>query len=94
MRLARPEATDDEVRDALRAIGALERVDALPDGLATDVRSRGVRLSSGERQLVSIARVALVDPAVIVLDEATSSLDPRTEAAVEHALSVLARGRT
>ena len=77
-----------------RAIGALERFEALPDGLATDVRSRGVRLSSGERQLVSIARVALVDPAVIVLDEATSSLDPQTEAAVEQALAVLAQGRT
>jgi len=94
VRLGRPDATDDEVREALRSIGALSRVEALPDGIATDVRSRGVRLSSGERQLVSIARVALVDPAVIVLDEATSSLDPRTEAAVEHALSVLARGRT
>ena len=94
VRLGRPEATDDEVREALRSIGALSRVESLPDGLATDVRSRGVRLSSGERQLVSIARVALVDPAVIVLDEATSSLDPQTEAAVEHALAVLARGRT
>jgi ATP-binding cassette, subfamily B, bacterial len=94
VRLARPDARDDEVREALRSTGALSRLEALPDGLATDVRSRGVRLSSGERQLVSIARVALVDPAVIVLDEATSSLDPQTEAAVEHALSVLARGRT
>jgi ATP-binding cassette, subfamily B, bacterial len=94
VRLGRPDATDDEVREALRSIGALSRVEALPDGIATDVRSRGVRLSSGERQLVSIARVALVDPAVIVLDEATSSLDPRTEAAVEHAVTVLARGRT
>jgi ATP-binding cassette subfamily B protein len=94
VRLARPDASDEDVRDALRSIGALERFEALPDGLATDVRSRGVRLSSGERQLVSIARVALVDPAVIVLDEATSSLDPQTEAAVEHALAVLARGRT
>jgi ATP-binding cassette subfamily B protein len=94
VRLGRPDATDDEVREALRSIGALTRVEALPDGLATDVRSRGVRLSAGERQLVSIARVALVDPMVIVLDEATSSLDPQTEAAVEHALSVLARGRT
>ena len=94
VRLARPGASDEEVRDALRAIGALERFELLADGLSTDVRSRGVRLSSGERQLVSIARVALVDPAVIVLDEATSSLDPQTEAAVEHALSVLARGRT
>jgi ATP-binding cassette subfamily B protein len=94
VRLARPDASDEDVRDALRSIGALERFEALPDGLATDVRSRGVRLSSGERQLVSIARVALVDPAVIVLDEATSSLDPQTEAAVEHALAVLAHGRT
>ena len=94
VRLARPDATDDDVRAALEAVGALERFESLPDGLGTDVRSRGVRLSSGERQLVSIARVALGDPAVIVLDEATSSLDPQTEAAVEHALSVLAEGRT
>jgi len=94
VRLARPDASDDDVREALRSIGALDRFESLPEGLATDVRSRGVRLSSGERQLVSIARVALVDPAVIVLDEATSSLDPQTEAAVEHALSALARGRT
>jgi ATP-binding cassette, subfamily B, bacterial len=94
IRLAKPEASDDEARAALRAIGALERFEALPDGLATDVRSRGVRLSSGERQLVSIARVALVDPAVIVLDEATSSLDPQTEAAVEQALAAISHGRT
>jgi ATP-binding cassette subfamily B protein len=94
LRLARPEATDEDVRGALLAIGALERFAALPDGLGTDVRSRGVRLSSGERQLVSIARVALVDPAVIVLDEATSSLDPQAEAAVEQALAALAQART
>jgi ATP-binding cassette subfamily B protein len=94
VRLARPDASDDQVRTALQAIGALERFEALPDGLTTDVRSRGVRLSSGERQLVSIARVALVDPAVIVLDEATSSLDPQTEAAVEEALAAISQGRT
>jgi ATP-binding cassette subfamily B protein len=94
IRLAHPDASDEEARAALRAIGALERFEALPDGLATDVRSRGVRLSSGERQLVSIARVALVDPAVVVLDEATSSLDPQTEAAVEQALAVISEGRT
>jgi ATP-binding cassette, subfamily B, bacterial len=94
IRLAKPEASDEEARAALRAIGALERFEALPDGLGTDVRSRGVRLSSGERQLVSIARVALVDPAVIVLDEATSSLDPQTEAAVEQALAAISHGRT
>ena len=94
VRLARPDASEEEVRAALRSLGVLERFEALPEGLETDVRSRGVRLSSGERQLVSLARVALVDPAVIVLDEATSSLDPQTEAAVEHALTVLARHRT
>jgi ATP-binding cassette subfamily B protein len=92
--LARPDASKGEVRDALRAIGALERFESLPEGLATDVRSRGVRLSSGERQLVSLARVAIADPAVIVLDEATSSLDPQTEAAVEQALAALSQDRT
>jgi ATP-binding cassette subfamily B protein len=92
--LAQPGSSESEVREALRAIGALERFEALPDGLATDVRSRGVRLSSGERQLVSLARVAIADPAVIVLDEATSSLDPQTEAAVEQALAAISHGRT
>ncbi len=94
VRLAHPDATDEQVRDALRDIGALERFDALPDGLATDVQTRGLRLSAGERQLVGIARVALADPAVIVLDEATSSLDPATELAVERAIAAVAEGRT
>jgi len=94
VRLAQPEASDDDVRRALRRIGALARFETLPDGLETDVQTRGVRLSAGERQLVGIARVALADPAVIVLDEATSSLDPGTEAAVERALAAVAEGRT
>jgi ATP-binding cassette subfamily B protein len=94
VRLAKADATDAEVEEALRAIGAHARFAALPDGLATDVRTRGVRLSSGERQLVGLARVALADPAVIVLDEATSSLDPATEAAVEQALAAVSVGRT
>jgi len=94
VRLAHPEATEDELRSAMRRIGALDRFDSLPDGLETDVQTRGVRLSAGERQLVGIARVALADPAVIVLDEATSSLDPATEAAVERALAAVAEGRT
>jgi len=94
VRLGRPGASDDDVRTALAVIGALERFERIPGGVRTDVRSRGVRLSAGERQLVSIARVALADPAVIVLDEATSALDPRTEADVERALAAVAAGRT
>jgi ATP-binding cassette, subfamily B, bacterial len=94
VRLAHPEASDDDVRRALRRIGALGRFESLPQGLDTDVQTRGLRLSAGERQLVGIARVALADPAVIVLDEATSSLDPATEAAVERALAAVAEGRT
>ena len=94
VRIARPGATDHEVRSALRDIGALERFEAFPEGLRTEVRERGSRLSAGERQLVSLARAALVDPAVLVLDEATSNLDPGTEAVVEHALETLMRGRT
>ena len=94
VRLAHPDATDDDVRRALRTIGALDRFESLPRGLETNVQTRGLRLSAGERQLVGIARIALADPAVIVLDEATSSLDPATEVAVETALSAVAEGRT
>jgi ATP-binding cassette subfamily B protein len=94
VRLAQPDASDEEVSQALERIGALERFETLPEGLNTDVQTRGVRLSAGERQLVGIARVALADPSVIVLDEATSSLDPATEAAVERALGAVAAGRT
>src|SRR5205809_7109009 len=94
VRLADPDASDEQVVRALNRIGALERFASLPDGLQTDVQTRGLRLSAGERQLVGIARVALADPAVIVLDEATSSLDPATEAAVERALAAVAAGRT
>jgi ATP-binding cassette subfamily B protein len=94
VRLAHPEAPDEEVVQALDEVGARERFESLPDGIHTDVQTRGVRLSAGERQLVGIARVALADPAVIVLDEATSSLDPATEAAVERALAAVAAGRT
>jgi ATP-binding cassette subfamily B protein len=94
VRLAEPDASDEEVLYALGQIGARKRFEALPDGIHTDVQSRGVRLSAGERQLVGIARVALADPTVIVLDEATSSLDPATEAAVERALAAVVEGRT
>ncbi|MFM7488784.1 MAG: ABC transporter ATP-binding protein [Actinomycetota bacterium] len=94
VRIARADATDAEVESALASIGALERFEQFPDGLDTDVRERGSRLSAGERQLVALARAALVDPAVLVLDEATSNLDPGTEAEVEAALERLMRGRT
>jgi ATP-binding cassette subfamily B protein len=94
VRLAQPDATDDQVTAAVERIGALDRFSALPAGLQTDVQTRGLRLSAGERQLVGLARVALADPAVIVLDEATSSLDPGTEAEVERALAAVAEGRT
>ncbi len=94
IRIARPGATDDDVAAALVAIGVLERFEEFPQGLDTEVRERGSRLSAGERQLVSLARAALVDPSVLVLDEATSNLDPGTEAVVEHALERLMEGRT
>jgi ATP-binding cassette subfamily B protein len=94
VRLADPSASDEAVLHALDQIGARDRFASLPNGVHTDVQTRGVRLSAGERQLVGIARVALADPAVIVLDEATSSLDPATEAAVERALAAVVEGRT
>ncbi|MCX6520236.1 MAG: ABC transporter ATP-binding protein [Actinobacteria bacterium] len=94
IRVARPGATDDDVAQALDQIGALERFEEFADGLETEVRERGSRLSAGERQLISLARAALVDPAVLVLDEATSNLDPGTEVVVERALEHLMTGRT
>jgi ATP-binding cassette subfamily B protein len=94
LRIARSTATDEEIDAAIAAIGATEHFATLPDGLDTEVRERGSRLSAGERQLVALARAALVDPAVLVLDEATSNLDPGTEAEVEHALERLMAGRT
>ncbi len=89
-----PEATDPDIDAAVERLGLTERFAALPHGLDTEVRERGSRLSAGERQLVSLVRAALADPAVIVLDEATSSLDPGTELTVERALDSLMEGRT
>ncbi|HEY5875183.1 MAG TPA: ABC transporter ATP-binding protein [Ilumatobacteraceae bacterium] len=94
IRIARPGAGDGDVEAAVEAIGAMERFEAFEHGLDTEVRERGSRLSAGERQLVSLARAALVDPAVLVLDEATSNLDPGTEAVVERAMETLMEGRT
>ncbi|WP_082976633.1 ABC transporter ATP-binding protein [Nocardia sp. 852002-20019_SCH5090214] len=94
IRLGRPEATDAEVFAAARAVGLYDFVMSLPDGFDTDVRKRGGRLSAGQRQLVAFARVFLADPAVIVLDEATSSLDIPGERQVQRALETVLRGRT
>jgi ATP-binding cassette, subfamily B, bacterial len=94
VRLARAGASNAEVDAALRAVNASARFASLPEGLDTEVRERGSRLSAGEKQLVSLARAALADPALLVLDEATSSLDPGTEALVEGAVDRLLEGRT
>jgi ATP-binding cassette subfamily B protein len=88
------EATDAEMDEAIAALGLTERFDAMIDGLDTEVRERGSRLSAGERQLVSLTRAALADPTLLVLDEATSNLDPGTERTVEQALERLMEGRT
>lgn len=92
--VARASATDAEIEAAIAAIGATDHFAQFADGLDTQVRERGSRLSAGERQLVALARAALVDPAVLILDEATSNLDPGTESEVEHALERLMDGRT
>ena len=92
--IGRPDATRAEVEDAARAIGAHDFIAALPDGYDTDVRKRGGRISAGQRQLVAFARALLADPAVLILDEATSSLDIPGERAVQHAMLTVLRGRT
>ncbi|MFG2124208.1 ABC transporter ATP-binding protein [Streptomyces sp. NPDC048710] len=92
--IGRPDATREEIERAAKAIGAHEFISALPDGYDTDVRKRGGRISAGQRQLVSFARALLADPAVLILDEATSSLDIPGERAVQRAMSTVLRGRT
>jgi len=94
VRFAHPQATDDDVRRALDTVGALEFVDSLPDGVDTDVQERGARLSAGQRQLICFARALVPDPRLIILDEATSSIDIGTERRIEEALDRLLVGRT
>jgi ATP-binding cassette, subfamily B, bacterial MsbA len=91
---ARPDASDAEVLSAARAAHAMEFIERLPAGLNTLVGERGVKLSGGQRQRIAIARVFLKDPAVVVLDEATSSLDNESERLVEEAMEELLRGRS
>ena len=94
IRFARPEATDEELALAITELGLDSWVDGLPHGLATQVGQRGESLSAGERQLVAIARAYLADPDLLVLDEATSAVDPATEVRVQRALEGLTTGRT
>lgn len=94
LRLARPDATDADLWAALEAAQALDFVAALPDGLNTVIGERGSRLSGGEAQRLAIARALLKDTPVLILDEATSSLDAFTQSRVRAALEGLMRGRT
>ena len=94
IRFGRPDATDAEVAAAAAAVGADRFIDALPDGYDTDVAKRGGRLSAGQRQLVAFARAFLADPAVLILDEATSSLDIPSERMVQRALETVLSDRT
>jgi ATP-binding cassette, subfamily B, bacterial len=94
LRYARPEATDEELAAACRAARIHDVIAALPDGYDTVVGERGYRLSGGEKQRLSLARLLLKEPAVVVLDEATSHLDSENEALIQQALAVALAGRT
>ncbi len=94
LRLARPAASDAELETALRAAAAWEFVNRLPAGVETEIGERGVRLSQGEKQRLTIARVILRNPPLVVLDEATASVDTVTEAAIQQALATLVQERT
>ncbi|HET6729525.1 MAG TPA: ABC transporter ATP-binding protein [Jiangellaceae bacterium] len=94
IRYGRPDASDGDIRLALTELGLIEWLDGLPEGPATQVGQRGESLSAGERQLVALARAYLADPDLLVLDEATSAVDPATEVRLARALEGITRGRT
>jgi len=94
IRFGRPDASDDDVALAMTELGLDSWLEGLPHGLQTQVGQRGESLSAGERQLVAIARAYLADPDLLVLDEATSAVDPSTEVRIQRALEGLTRGRT
>jgi ATP-binding cassette subfamily B protein len=89
IRYARPELSDAAIEEVARRIGDGEWLDAMPEGLSTDVGERGSRLSMGERQLVALVRVLVQRPAIFILDEATASIDPFTEAQIQEALDLI-----
>ncbi|WP_167042984.1 ABC transporter ATP-binding protein [Salinibacterium sp. ZJ454] len=92
--LGKPDATFEQIQDAARAVGAHEFIEAMPDGYDTDVNKRGGRVSAGQRQLLSFARAFLADPSVLILDEATASLDIPSERLVQEGLQTLLTDRT
>jgi ATP-binding cassette subfamily B protein len=94
LRYAKPDATESQLRAAIEAANIADFIDALPDGLSTRVGERGYRLSGGEKQRVAIARVILKNPSILILDEATSHLDARSEALVQQALERIMEDRT
>ncbi len=94
VRFARPDATDAQILEACRAVGLEDLINRLPEGLNTPCHERGASLSSGERQLLALARAFLAEPRVLILDEATSNIDQQSETRIQHALDVLLDGRT
>ena len=90
----RPDASLEEIEAAAAAVGAAELIAALPQGIETEVGERGVQLSAGQRQLVAFARALIAEPRILILDEATSNVDVRTERTIERGLERLLAGRT
>jgi ABC-type multidrug transport system fused ATPase/permease subunit len=94
IRYGRPAATDAEVERVAREVGGGDWITSLPNGLASEVGERGAQLSMGQRQIVALARVLLQDPAIVILDEATASIDPLTETLIQEGLDLVLQHRT